>query len=522
MAILQLSRITNRKGLIENLPQLAGAEFGWTLDARKLYIGNGTIEDGAPVIGNTEILTEFSNILELGSAYTYAGHRAGYVVATGPQDEAIVRSLQDKFDEVASAQDFGATGDGVTDDTVAINRALYELFCRELNPEIRRALYFPAGVYVITGPLWIPPHAKIYGDGITSSTFAYQSPDGGTTVAPYVIMTADSLQQTGANIGSNGAKAPTGIEMFSLQVTSEEDNTLLLLDSVTNSVFEKVSLNGSVIDFTIPGAEQSAVEIKSSTSAITSDIILSKVMMSGTTYGVTANGNSKGVIIENGKFEDHYIGARVGTNGAGPNGVIITRNVFDRVALQGIIMGPTGINGSAYNIFYDVGNNLSATPASSIISIEGSNAVSIGDLFERTDDDADVALGGKPRVNLLGNGGIAFDGSHSMLLGSYQRVVGVAATIPDDSSNTVFTFNNTLANSFKIDYTITRNNQTRMGWLYASNNGATVNYNEEFTDSTDIGVELVVIGYGTDSELVATTSATGTAATIEYSIVRMD
>lgn len=63
MAIVQISRITNRKGLQENLPQLAGAELGWSVDTRRLFIGNGTLEEGAPVIGNTEILTEFSELI---------------------------------------------------------------------------------------------------------------------------------------------------------------------------------------------------------------------------------------------------------------------------------------------------------------------------------------------------------------------------------------------------------------------------------------------------------------------------
>lgn len=63
MAIVQISRITNRKGLQENLPQLAGAELGWSTDERRLYIGNGTLQEGAPVIGNTEILTEFSELI---------------------------------------------------------------------------------------------------------------------------------------------------------------------------------------------------------------------------------------------------------------------------------------------------------------------------------------------------------------------------------------------------------------------------------------------------------------------------
>jgi hypothetical protein len=60
VAIVQVSRITNRKGLAENLPQLAGAELGWAIDERRLFIGNGTLEEGAPTIGNTEILTEYS------------------------------------------------------------------------------------------------------------------------------------------------------------------------------------------------------------------------------------------------------------------------------------------------------------------------------------------------------------------------------------------------------------------------------------------------------------------------------
>ena len=33
------------------------------MDERRLFIGNGTLEEGAPVIGNTEILTEFSELI---------------------------------------------------------------------------------------------------------------------------------------------------------------------------------------------------------------------------------------------------------------------------------------------------------------------------------------------------------------------------------------------------------------------------------------------------------------------------
>lgn len=60
MAITQISKITVRKGRKENLPQLAAGELGWAVDTQQLYIGNGSLSDGAPAAGNTEVLTEHS------------------------------------------------------------------------------------------------------------------------------------------------------------------------------------------------------------------------------------------------------------------------------------------------------------------------------------------------------------------------------------------------------------------------------------------------------------------------------
>ena len=61
MAIVQISRIQNRRGreLTEiGIPKLAGGEIGWVIDTQKMYIGNGAVSEGAPAVGNTEILTQ--------------------------------------------------------------------------------------------------------------------------------------------------------------------------------------------------------------------------------------------------------------------------------------------------------------------------------------------------------------------------------------------------------------------------------------------------------------------------------
>ena len=70
MAIVQISQIKHRRGTNENLPQLASAELGWSVDTQQLYIGNGTIAEGAPEIGNTEILTQNSTIPGIPATYS--------------------------------------------------------------------------------------------------------------------------------------------------------------------------------------------------------------------------------------------------------------------------------------------------------------------------------------------------------------------------------------------------------------------------------------------------------------------
>lgn len=62
MAVVQISRIQLRRGLQQDLPQLATAEMAWSIDTRQLYIGNGTLSEGAPTTGVTEILTAYSLI----------------------------------------------------------------------------------------------------------------------------------------------------------------------------------------------------------------------------------------------------------------------------------------------------------------------------------------------------------------------------------------------------------------------------------------------------------------------------
>ena len=86
MAVVQISKIQLRRGLQENLPQLASAEMGWSVDERRLFIGNGTLDEGAPSTGVTEVLTTQSIFNELGNITILQGNVANL--------EANVTTLQ--------------------------------------------------------------------------------------------------------------------------------------------------------------------------------------------------------------------------------------------------------------------------------------------------------------------------------------------------------------------------------------------------------------------------------------------
>lgn len=93
MAIVQISQIKHRRGT-GTPPQLASAELGWSIDTRQLYIGNGNLDEGAPEIGNTEILTEHSVIpgIPAAQSVTLTNNTSGTVIdyPTGQQNPGFV------------------------------------------------------------------------------------------------------------------------------------------------------------------------------------------------------------------------------------------------------------------------------------------------------------------------------------------------------------------------------------------------------------------------------------------------
>ena len=577
MAIVQISRITNRKGLEEDLPQpLAPAELGWAVDTRQLYIGPGTLAEGSPdEHNNIEILTEYSDILATQTAYTYTGQTAtGYSVQTGTSvGSPVSQSLQSRLDSYCVVTDFGAKGDGVTDDTAAINRALYQLYCVQANPQIRRSLFFPAGNYIITDTILVPPYAMLYGEGPQSSilnffvtawtnTVAYAAgvlvksgglyyrsnfavPVGVSLVdqidgqyywgdistgaanglPEYIMQTASSTQQTGANIVS--PYEPQNILITNMNMVTNQIMNGVLIERAHDCAFTNVGFHGPLITTTLTVSTDNiaAVRWASTTSLVCSHVTFENCVFNGFTYGTNTAQQIEGITFSNCDFDTLYQGVYLGgvtpVNG-GPTGVRLITNVFDNIYVEGIVIEGVSLNTTTNNVFYDVGNhfNGAALAASAIIDIDTANNVCLGDMFERTTAQSATY----PRIKLNNTASIAMENGYRLLQGSYVRESGVTFTLTDNisSATQIFSFDANVVAAVQIDYTIVRGTTVRTG-VYTivrgtDASGTNLQGSDSGVQNSAPGVTFSVTESTSTVAWNYVTTSTGTDGVLNYSI----
>jgi hypothetical protein len=579
VAIVQISRITARKGLQEDLPQpLAGAELGWAVDDRRLFIGNGALEDGAPVVGNTEILTEFSDILSFAGQYTYKGEAAGYAVQTGATTGSPVsQSVQSRLDSYAVVTDFGAVGDGSTDDTDAINRALYQLYCVQNNTQIRRSLFFPAGTYIVTDTIKIPTYAKLYGEGAEGSiiSFSVQNWAANTAyaenvlvyyvptttyyraIAPvpatgivisnalywaaeslpsYVVQTADSLQQTGVNIATNGATPPKNIEVSAMAIVTDQQHDALLIENAQHCFFNSVDIIGPLLtaDLTTAVDNTVAIDWSSTASLPCQHVNFDNCRFSGFTYCINTAQQINGAVISNSQLDTLYQGVILGgaspVNG-GATGVKMMHNIFDDIYSEGILINNVSLNASGYNIFYDVANHFNgiASPAAAVIAIDAINNISVGDMFQRTT----TYSGTYPRIKIFNAvtqtipASIGVDSAAQIQMGSFVRETGTQAALSAGASAaTLFTLSTAQIKAFKMDYTITVETSARTGTLTVVNDaddsaGDGLSYVDDYVQNSDTDIVLQVTDVGTTITVKYSSSASRAAGVIYYSLTHL-
>lgn len=245
MAVVQISRIQIRRGQKNQgsgIPQLASGELGWAIDSRELYIGNGSVAEGAPAVGNTKVITEHDNLFTLADTYTYLDN---ITVQTGESSTSpIKRTLQARLDELVTIRSFGGTGDG-TDHTAIFQRAIDQLFINTSTKgtaQSRVTLRLPAGEYLLTDTIYIPPYATILGDGIDKTKIninvnkpAFQTVNSSSTPGNYANDSSSTEQNQATNI-----------HLGHLTVTTTSSTaSVIVLQSCKNSHFEEIKIKGN-------------------------------------------------------------------------------------------------------------------------------------------------------------------------------------------------------------------------------------------------------------------------------------
>jgi len=539
MAIVQISRIQQRRGLQQDLPQLASAEMGWSLDERRLYIGNGTLDEGAPTEGLTQILTTAhpEDIISVLPLYTFKGLSAGFTVETGPTVlEPVSRTLQDKLDDYVSVKDFGAVGDGITDDTAAIQRALDRAFSTNqivLQTNYHRTIYFPAGTYIVSETIDIPPYSRIQGEGKRTTSI-----HGGMS-AP-IAQFADSFGQVGGYYGSPIDMIDPDIAEYHLSdisfahTSTEYNQSCLVIDGAWTATFNRCMFKGLLREtsgdhsgsysLTNPiydvnrGTNIAAVCINNfATNAAVRNLIFNQCDFLDHNYGIEINNEVRGVTITSCYF-DHLYHSIIGGNNSSyiPYGVSIIDNYFRWSAAEAMYFDVLVNNVmSEANMIIAAGlgdwesetsvNNLTGLAQSPGITFNDNNNFSIADSFDRSD--ADYVL--FPNIQTNGYECYIVGQDRGIVSGKHTQGTGHSATLPITAVlvSAGLKYIPPGYTNLTIMYTINANGHQRIGILKVARVGATFTRDDEYTQTGNTGLAFGVNIITGDIEYSATSIA---------------
>jgi hypothetical protein len=502
MAITSISRMQQRRGVRSDLPlNLAEAEFGWCLDTQELFIGNGPGYGG-----NTQILTQWSPNGEL-ITYRFSGSD-GSIAGTGPSGTYIYRSLNAVLDDAVSVKAYGAVGDGVADDTDAINRAIADRYGTSWSK--RNRIYFPPGRYRITSPMLVRPYTYIFGNGPGHTEIYMDDPSAIT-----VIETADSLGQTGMNLGLGGAVMPTSIIIEGMTVTQTTENgDGIRLNRCDNVWLNNIHVEGAWQTFDGPGPGSTGIRVVGQSVVYTNPFItITQSKISDFVYGIKAGstGDYCSYLRVNGCQFHHCYNGFVG--GSGLSYSKISMSTFRTIHDIALILEGTESVVSASNDYIDVAID-SGTYSISWDAITN-NCASIGDSFNCSI--ADRILDGNPSNNLINNAPSGGGGGG----GGSLTVFGPITLLDNQvSAATSITMNTALKTAAVMEYSINRGSTRKIGRLQLITDGSTANI-------IDTGIDLggstgVTFGYSISGGILTilySTTNTGTSGYLKYTMV---
>ena len=536
MAVVQISKVKVRRGqeLQTGIPQLDSGEFGWAEDTEHLYIGK-RIADGAVDNNNTRILTDndLDNIFSLiGNTVTDAiiyKYRDDIVSLTHTQQ----RPLKSKLDDIVSLCDFGVvTSTTATDITAELNGAIQDLFLN-LNQDsterynMRRELRIPAGNYIVSEPIDLPPYTNLVGEGIGLTTLTLNN------ISTNMFRTVDALDNnysSGNMLG--GSESAQCIKLSNLILEYSDGSVsspaLLSLDNVSNveisnCIFRTqigmitTATTGWGTGITMRGIGSG---MNSGNSSLCKNILIENCQFNQLSIGIHGIDSVDRPVIKDCIFNDLYSGIIFEAVGAlsGPNNGLIADSRFQDIAQQGIYVGSNPNNCpsnhiSMNNYFTQVGNGPdldehTTSAQNSVITFASSGNRSENDTFNR------VLIGSTNTnktfyYNPIIQGSVATDGAPVVVSVIPQSTTTNLVNIP-------LTGNNQL---LSIAYQLYNPSLNRKGELIV--NIAPDGYST-VTDSYDYSEALYVVSTGTVAGIFSGVNLLNINPTVDTSFNSID
>lgn len=216
---------------------------------------------------------------------------------------AVNRLINEKLAEIVSVKDFGAVGDGITDDTTAIQAAItyaQSLFYKSGGSTV----FFPAGRYVTSNTLTVTRTINFLGEGSTTSTIeptsALAGPclqwgvDGDTPRPAY----ASVIEKIGFYGQNTTNSAADGIAMWA---SHTEIKDCIISEFAGNGIYAFESWSNSVNNCYIRLNDLNGIKIYDACNIF---VISNCYILSNGNNGILVNAGNK-VVIENNDIENN-------------------------------------------------------------------------------------------------------------------------------------------------------------------------------------------------------------------------
>ena len=448
---------------------------------------------------------------------------------------AVQRTSSAKESDIVSVKDFGAKGDGTTDDTTAIQNAINSL-------SVSGSVLFPAGTYKVTSAITLKTGVSLSGYGAT----IYPATANMTLFnLSYGSATSANLTIAGFVIDPQGLTGVTGISFTFVKDATVRDiffravaktvavdragngitidkctssgnlaagkaGQLLLWSSVDTDYVNYVNVDHYTVFNTGTGVVNPAIYVRRGVAVHISHVGANDMHVGGDATGVLIENDCQGVRVTDSIFGSGSTAITIQTGtgvNVAPSFITVTSVDSDQMTLAGFYV----INGNWVSFSNGKITSSGATPSAAGILLQ--NAA--GQYFQISE----MQING---FNGTGGSGIAFSGITQLEI-SNNKISSCSTPIGANGTNTSVRIHDNEFSNYTSGNPITGTMTGSGNWVYhnlPAQSATTVTptmpaSNSPITNTTGYTVRYSISG-GTFSQILSDGTAMGTGATFGY------